>query len=138
MIAQFQQSNVLRPFLKPIRGKNTGRNLFLDNVRADLLDEEMVRLYVRAGGLNICLGTESGDPDVFKAIHKGESLERIVTAVEIIRNTTLCSVFALLLASPRYGGPFQGIPATGQTAEAGLCLLEYVHSMAGDRGAPLV
>jgi len=31
-------------------------------MRADLLDEEAVRLYKEAGGRNICLGVESSHP----------------------------------------------------------------------------
>lgn len=76
-------------FLVKFAERKTGCNLHIDNVRADLVDEEMLQLYVKAGGLNICLGTESGHPDVFKQVNKGESLEEVLKAVQLVKKFNL-------------------------------------------------
>ncbi|MFH0798729.1 MAG: radical SAM protein [Pseudomonadota bacterium] len=63
--------------------------LAIDNVRADLVDEEMIGLYKKAGGRNICLGVESGNQEVFNSAHKGESLEAIIQAAELVHKYEL-------------------------------------------------
>lgn len=91
-------------FLTLFAGKIKGKDLTIDNVRADLLDEEMLKLYLKAGGRNICVGTESGHPEVFRLVNKGESIEKIVEAAKLIRrhNITLglCFVIGLPEDSP--------------------------------------
>lgn len=62
-------------FLRMFGDAALGCSLWVDNMRANLIDEEMIQLYADAGGLNVCLGVESGHPDVFKQIAKGETLE---------------------------------------------------------------
>lgn len=91
-------------FLKLFAEKIRGKDLTIDNVRADLLDEEMLKLYLKAGGRNICVGTESGHPDVFKLVNKGETIDKIAEAARMIRrhNITLgmCFVIGLPEDSP--------------------------------------
>ena len=76
-------------FLVKFAERKIGCNLHIDNVRADLIDEEMLQLYVEAGGLNICLGTESGHPDVFKRVNKGESLDEVLNAIQLVKKFSL-------------------------------------------------
>lgn len=63
--------------------------LSIDNMRADLIDEEILQLYVKVGGRNICLGVESGHPEVFNLVNKGESTTEIINAANLIRKYNL-------------------------------------------------
>ena len=79
-----------KQFLRMYRERGMKRcNLAIDNMRADSIDEEMIRLYVAAGGQNVSLGVESGHPEVFNLIHKGETLEDIVRAAKLVRKYRL-------------------------------------------------
>lgn len=76
-------------FLRMFREAGTGCEIRIDNVRANLVDEEMIELYQAAGGLNICLGVESGNPEVFEKVNKGETLEEIIAAAKLVRKFDL-------------------------------------------------
>lgn len=78
-----------KTFLRLYKETAIGCNLCIDNVRANLIDEEMIRLYKEAGGQNICLGTESGHPEVFKLTTKGESIEDIIKAGRLVHKYDL-------------------------------------------------
>ena len=86
-------------FLHMFKQADTGCMLYVDNMRADSIDDEMLALYKAAGGINICLGVESGHPEVFHLIHKGESLSAIVEAAKKVRQSGivlgLCFVIGL-------------------------------------------
>lgn len=88
-----------KEFLREFAKRDLGTLLTIDNVRADLVDEEMLQLYVLAGGQNICLGAESGHPEVFKMVNKGESLDKVIDAAGLIRKhglqLGLCFVIGL-------------------------------------------
>jgi anaerobic magnesium-protoporphyrin IX monomethyl ester cyclase len=89
-----------KTFLKLFAAANLGCELSIDNVRANLLDEEMIRLYVEAGGRNLCVGTESGHPEVFEAVNKGESLDDIVHAARLIRKYGLVLGLCFVIGLP--------------------------------------
>ncbi len=74
-----------KEFLRKFAAKRFNVSLKIDNMRADLIDDEMLRLYVSAGGTNICLGVESGHPEVFRMVHKRESIEDIIRSARLIR-----------------------------------------------------
>jgi len=76
-------------FLKLFARAQTGCNIWIDNLRANLIDEELIQLYKEAGGMNICLGVESGDPKIFETINKGESLADIIEAARLIKKYKL-------------------------------------------------
>lgn len=57
----------------------------LNGVRADALDLELLRKMKKAGFYEIKIGVESGDPKVFSKIDKGESLEQIKKAAQMIK-----------------------------------------------------
>ncbi len=86
-------------FLRLFGERNLGVDLGIDNVRANLIDEEMIQLYLSAGGKNICMGVESGHPDIFNKINKGESLDEIIKSAHLIRehglSLGLCFVIGL-------------------------------------------
>ncbi len=48
-----------------------------NGIRADRLDEELCRLMKEAGCYSMSIGVESGDPEVFDKIKKGEKLEDV-------------------------------------------------------------
>jgi anaerobic magnesium-protoporphyrin IX monomethyl ester cyclase len=87
-------------FLRILAQANIGCELVIDNMRANLLDEEMLRLYVAAGGKNICLGAESGHPEVFRTVNKGESLDDIVQAARLIRKYRLILGLCFVIGLP--------------------------------------
>jgi len=89
-----------KEFLRMYSEANTGCGLFVDNMRANLIDEEMIQLYIRAGGQNICLGVESGCPDVFEQVNKGESLEDIIRAAELVRKHNLALGLCFVIGLP--------------------------------------
>ena len=75
--------NRLKRFLRMFREANIGCELGIDNIRADLIDEEMIQLYVAASGLNLCFGVETGHPEALKLARKGESLEDTIKAANL-------------------------------------------------------
>jgi anaerobic magnesium-protoporphyrin IX monomethyl ester cyclase len=87
-------------FLRMLRDTNTGCELSIDNVRANLVDEEMIQLYIAAGGRNICLGAETGHPEVFKLIRKGESLADIVRTAKLVRKYGLVLGLCFVIGLP--------------------------------------
>ncbi len=78
-----------KEFLKKLVERRVDAFLTVDNMRADLIDEEMLQLYIKAGGQNICLGVESADPEVFKMVHKSESLDKIINAARLVHKYNL-------------------------------------------------
>ncbi len=59
---------------------------FANGIRADRLDEELVAIMKRAGLFEVSMGIESGDPDVFLSIEKGETLGKIENAIRLLKN----------------------------------------------------
>lgn len=53
-----------------------------NGIRADRLNENLVRKMKKAGCYLIAFGIESGNPKILKDINKGESLEQITTAIK--------------------------------------------------------
>lgn len=78
-----------KTFLRRFAALKTGRTLSIANMRARDVDEEFVALYSAAGGRDICVGVESGDPEVFARVNKGETLDDIRRAVTLIRGAGL-------------------------------------------------
>lgn len=56
-----------------------------NGIRADRIDEELISLMAESGCKRIAFGIESGSPEVFKMIGKGESLEKIEEAVRLAK-----------------------------------------------------
>ena len=74
-----------KEFLKQFIKAKTGCTLSVDNMRADLIDEELLDLFVKARGQNVCLGTESGCPDVFKRVNKGLEIQDVIDTAGKVR-----------------------------------------------------
>ncbi len=56
-----------------------------NGVRADRFDEDIALAMSSSGCVNISMGVESADPEVLRAIRKGETVEQIERAVEIAK-----------------------------------------------------
>ncbi len=56
-----------------------------NGIRADRLDEELCALMKEAGCYSVCIGVESGDPDVFGRIKKGERLEDVERGIKLAK-----------------------------------------------------
>ena len=54
-----------------------------NGIRADRLDEELCLLMKEAGCYSMSIGVESGDPDVFDKINKGERLEDVERGIKL-------------------------------------------------------
>ena len=74
-----------KDFLREYLRRGIGLPLHIDNLRADRFDDEMLDLIRRIGVDHLCIGVESGNPKVFAAIDKGESLEAIARAARMIK-----------------------------------------------------
>lgn len=96
--AMFRKPHI-KKFLNLYLDENINLPLTIINTRADSLDDEMVSLLKKAKCPSIGIGVESGDPEVFKKIGKGETLEDIIKAAAIIKKhkipLSLCFVIGL-------------------------------------------
>ncbi len=54
-----------------------------NGIRADRLDEELCKLMKQAGCYSMSIGVESGDPEVFEKINKGEKLADVERGIRI-------------------------------------------------------
>jgi len=59
--------------------------LYICNLRADNLDEELVILLKKCKCEMICIGVESAHPEVLKMTNKNETIEQIETACKLIK-----------------------------------------------------
>jgi tRNA A37 methylthiotransferase MiaB len=93
-----------KAFLREYKKRAIGLPLHIDNLRADRIDKEMLDLLKKIGVDHICIGVETGNPRVFEAIHKGETLDEIVRAARLIKRRGLrlytCFIVGLPEATP--------------------------------------
>ena len=61
--------------------------------RADGFDEELARLMEKTGCIKVQVGIESLDPEVFKKIDKGESLDIVIKGIKLLRKVTNMKIF---------------------------------------------
>ena len=74
--------------------------LSIANIRADTIDAEMLQLMKPANCQAVCLGVESADPEVFKHVNKGESLEDIRRAAGLIKDAGLSLGMCFVIGLP--------------------------------------
>jgi len=90
-------------FLKMYIGANIGLGIYIDNMRADGISEELLDLLKQCGVSHICLGVESANPEVFNAVDKGETLEEIEQGATLVKKKgiplELCFVLGLPYAT---------------------------------------
>ena len=74
-------------------------NIF--NVRADQIDEELLALMKSAGVNTLPIGVESGDETVYGFIGKGETLEDISLAIEMIQRAGITPWLNMIVGLPK-------------------------------------
>ncbi|MBM4241943.1 MAG: B12-binding domain-containing radical SAM protein [Euryarchaeota archaeon] len=86
-------------FIKMYLEKDIDLPLNIINTRADRLDEDVIKLLKEVKCPSIALGVESGDPEVFETINKGETLDEIKKTAKLIKKHKiplyLCFVIGL-------------------------------------------
>lgn len=78
--------------------------------RADLADEETIRLLSEAGCRRLAFGAESGSQRVLDAMHKGTKVNQIYRATELCRRYGIETYFYIMLGYP--GEEWEDIQAT--------------------------
>lgn len=93
------RKNHIKKFLNLYLSNKINLPLTIINTRADSLDDEMISLLKKAKCPSIGIGVESGHPEVFEKIKKGETLDDINKAVKLIKKhkipLALCFVIGL-------------------------------------------
>lgn len=70
------------------------------NVRADYLDEEVLLLLKQTGVKTLAVGVESGHPDVFRMMRKGETLDQITNAIRMIQQVGIIPWINMVIGLP--------------------------------------
>lgn len=71
-----------------------------NGIRADRIDQELADLMKKAGCTSIAFGIESGDPDTFDSIKKGEPLSAVVNAIEIVKRAGIKAIGYFIIGLP--------------------------------------
>lgn len=89
-----------KKFTRMLSDANLGCGLWVDNMRANLIDDELLELYKMAGGSNVGLGVESGNHEVFALTNKGQDLETVVQAAKLVRKHGLILGLCFVIGLP--------------------------------------
>ncbi|MFH1117714.1 MAG: radical SAM protein [Pseudomonadota bacterium] len=73
---------------------------FTGGVRADTLDEQLVRKMREAGLRRVTLGVESASPRILKMIHKGETNEDVKRAIKLLKESGIRSHAFFMIGLP--------------------------------------
>jgi len=87
-------------FLKEYIRRQYPYQVSVFNVRADYIDEEFLDLLKQTGVETLAVGIESGDPEVFRLLRKGEKLETIATAVRMIQKAGIVPWLNMVIGLP--------------------------------------
>jgi radical SAM superfamily enzyme YgiQ (UPF0313 family) len=109
-----------KEFLRRYLARGLALRVSVDNMRADAIDDELLDLLKRCRIPYVCIAAESGNPDVFKAVDKGESLAEIAEAARRVRASGL----------PLYMCFVVGLP--GSSYEAEMDSLRFAKSLRPD------
>jgi len=71
-----------------------------NGIRADRVDAELAGLMARAGCTSVAFGVESGHPETFASINKGEPLSAVVKAVKTVTKAGIKAVGYFLIGLP--------------------------------------
>lgn len=71
-----------------------------NGIRADRLDLELAQLMKKAGCESCAIGIETADPEIFKNINKGEVIEDVIMAVELIKKAGMKAVGYFIIGLP--------------------------------------
>jgi radical SAM superfamily enzyme YgiQ (UPF0313 family) len=90
-----------KKFLHEYIGRNINVSLWVDNFRADRVDQELVWLLKQAGCTLLCIAVEHGNPEVFEFINKGETLDDIRKAARLIKEEGLELGLCFVIGLPK-------------------------------------
>jgi len=71
-----------------------------NGIRADRTDRELSILMKRAGCTSVAFGIESGDPETFDSIKKGEPLSAVIKAVKLVNEVGIKAVGYFIIGLP--------------------------------------
>ncbi len=76
---------------------------FSAQTRAELVDNETLRLVKKAGGQHIAVGVEVGNPEIRELIHKGNTIDDVRNCAKLIRSNGLRMVAFTMVGLPWEG-----------------------------------
>jgi len=88
-----------------------------NGIRADRIDQELAVLMKKAGCTSIAFGIESGNPETFNSIKKGEPLSAVIDAVKIVQEVGIKAVGYFIIGLP------------GDTLERFIETVRFQHSL---------
>jgi magnesium-protoporphyrin IX monomethyl ester (oxidative) cyclase len=109
------RSNHLKEFLSLYALNKIPYNLMIANMRADMIDYDLLYLAKKCGIRSITIGVEHGDPDIFNSINKGETLQDIIRSAMKIKNAGLSLGITLVVGFP--GDTFEKTKASIKLAK---------------------
>jgi radical SAM superfamily enzyme YgiQ (UPF0313 family) len=71
-----------------------------NGIRADRIDEELAILMKQAGCTSVAFGIESGNPETFDSIKKGEPLTAVIEAVKLVKEVGIEAVGYFIIGLP--------------------------------------
>lgn len=71
-----------------------------NGIRADRTDRELAILMKRAGCTSVAFGIESGNPETFDSIKKGEPLSAVIKAVKLVNEVGIKAVGYFIIGLP--------------------------------------
>jgi len=74
-----------KQFLRDSIARSINRQLHIDNLRGDGVDDEMLDLLKVIGVDHRCVGVESGNHKIFNLVNKGETLDQIIESAQMIK-----------------------------------------------------
>lgn len=70
------------------------------NIRGNLLKRETLRLMKKAGCFHLFMGVESADNEMLKRMHKGETIEQLQKAIEILDQEKMRASYGFIMGLP--------------------------------------
>jgi len=71
-----------------------------NGIRADRIDKELALLMKQAGCTSVAFGIESGNPQTFDSIKKGEPLTAVIEAVKLVKEVGIKAVGYFIIGLP--------------------------------------
>lgn len=90
-----------KEFLRDYAAESVGAELHVANMRADMVDRELIALLRVAGAHTMCVAAEHGNPEVFAAIGKAERLEDVEQAARLIKECGMALQLCFVIGLPQ-------------------------------------
>lgn len=92
--------DLFKYFMRKFIEKFPQLQINIQHLRADQIDEEAVKLLKQAHVQSITVGVESANPEVYKHVMKGETLEQIEKGCRLITNERIRLYLAFIIGLP--------------------------------------